>query len=255
MERSRRIGIHRYTEGQYNVSNDFLASETLVHLYSDDKKIASLLSTPTDLSELFIGHALSEGYGSFPNAEIRCEQNISGSIFLYIEQKLIPLHINRGVVSSSCGACNADGLEELIGNLPLFENEHQVARHEDYYHALESMRELQHGFAETGGMHAAALWNPKLGLRHISEDIGRHNATDKTIGKGLNSNSNFSEEALLLSGRCGWDIVAKAARAGVGTIVCIGACSSLAADTARVLGMRIYSFMKIQSNVGIGHVS
>ncbi len=103
-------------------------------------------------------------------------------------------------------------------------------------------------------MHAAALWNPNIGLRHLSEDIGRHNAVDKAIGSGLISGVSFEEEFLLLSGRCGWDLVAKAARSGIGTMVCIGACSTLAADTARSLGMRIYSFMKRESSVAIGLV-
>jgi FdhD protein len=117
------------------------------------------------------------------------------------------------------------------------------------------MKELQLGFIETGGMHAAALWNHQHGLRHLSEDIGRHNAVDKTIGMGLMAGVSFGEELLLLSGRCGWDLVAKAARSGIGTIVCIGACSTLAADTARSLGMRIYSFMKRESSVAIGPLS
>ncbi|NCG01386.1 MAG: hypothetical protein GWP25_06295 [Euryarchaeota archaeon] len=255
MERSRRMGIHRYSEGESKVSFDFLASETLVHLYSSNRKIASLLATPTDLTELYIGHTLCEGYGYFPDAVVACIENETGSLKITIDQELTVLEPNRGVVTSSCGACNVDGLDELIGNLPGFNSKHKAVLHEDYFEALESMRNLQSGFRETGGMHAAALWHPSHGLRHVSEDIGRHNATDKAIGKGILSNVEFSAETLLLSGRCGWDIVAKASRAGVGTVVCIGACSSLAADTARSLGMRIYSFMKSASNVGIGPIA
>jgi FdhD protein len=255
MERSRRIGIHRYSKGRSKIAEDHLASETLIHLYSGEQKIASLLGTPTDLTELFLGHACSEGYGQFRDAEIVCEQSRSGSINVSINQTITPAVSNQRVITSSCGACNADGLDELIGGLPLFAHPHLPIQHEILYAALESMKELQFGFIETGGMHAAALWNHHIGLHQLSEDIGRHNAVDKTIGRGLMAGISFDEEILLLSGRCGWDLVAKAARSGIGTIVCIGACSTLAADTARSLGMRIYSFMKRESSVAIGPVS
>jgi FdhD protein len=255
MERSRRIGIHRYSAGRSQLAEDQLASETLIHLHSDKNKIASLLGTPTDLKELFLGHACSEGYGCFPDAKIEAEQAMSGSVTVTIDQSMSPPDSIRGVITSSCGACNADGLEELMEGLPIYSHSHFAIQHHILYQALESMKTLQIGFTETGGMHAAALWNHQLGLRHLREDIGRHNAVDKTIGSGLIEGVTFDEELLFLSGRCGWDIVAKAARSGIGTIVCIGACSTLAADTARSLGMRIYSFMKRESSVAIGLVS
>ena len=255
MERSRRIGIHRYSAGRSQLAEDQLASETLIHLHSDKNKIASLLGTPTDLKELFLGHACSEGYGCFPDAKIKAEQAMSGSVTVTIDQSMSPPDSIRGVITSSCGACNADGLEELMEGLPIYSYSHFAIQHHILFQALESMKTLQIGFTETGGMHAAALWNHQLGLRHLREDIGRHNAVDKTIGSGLIEGVSFDEELLFLSGRCGWDIVAKAARSGIGTIVCIGACSTLAADTARSLGMRIYSFMKRESSVAIGLVS
>ena len=252
MGHSRRVGVHRYSDGATTVDSDLLASETLIHLYSDSKKIASLLGTPFDLNELFIGHALAEGYGVYSDAVISHEVSDSGSINLSINQKLTPKHSVERIVTSSCGACNSDGLDELTDNLPSFNGTHIPFSHDMIHQQLVEMKHNQIGFSQTGGMHAAALWSPDAMLKHLSEDIGRHNAVDKTIGKALLANDSFSTQYLFLSGRCGWDIVAKAARAGIGTIVCIGACSTLAADTARLLGMRIFSFMKSKSNVGIG---
>ncbi len=252
MGHSRRVGVHRYSEGKTAVDSDSLASETLIHLYSNSDKIASLLGTPTDLDALFIGHALAEGYGEYSNAEISQKVSDTGSINLYINQKLTPKHSVDRIVTSSCGACNSDGLDELSDNLAPFSGTHGYFSHDLIHQQLVLMKQNQSGFSQTGGMHAAALWSPSAMLKHLSEDIGRHNAVDKSIGKALIEGDSFVEQYLLLSGRCGWDIVAKAARAGIGTIVCIGACSTLAADTARLLGMRIFSFMKPNSNVGIG---
>ena len=252
MEHSRRIGVHRYIDGLSKVDSDLLACETLIHLYSDSKKIASLLGTPCDLSALFIGHALAEGYGSFANAQITEEVTESGSINLSIDQTITPGDSAERIVTSSCGACNGDGLDELTEGLPSFNGTHGRFSHEFIHEQLVQMKTNQSGFNETGGMHAAALWSPSSNTQYLSEDIGRHNAVDKAIGKALVDGESFDSQFLLLSGRCGWDIVAKAARAGIGTIVSIGACSTLAAETARLLGMRIFSFMKSHSNVGIG---
>ena len=88
-------------------------------------------------------------------------------------------------------------------------------------------------------------------LQFQSEDIGRHNAVDKVIGRGFNQ-INFNDSILLLSGRCGWDIVAKAARCNISNIASFGACSSLAASCARSLGITIHSFVKENNSVIIG---
>jgi len=88
-------------------------------------------------------------------------------------------------------------------------------------------------------------------ISYFSEDIGRHNAVDKVIGKSLDSGVS-SSHILLLSGRCGWDIVAKASRANIPVIASIGACSTLAADCARALGIKLYSFVKKSSHTIIG---
>ena len=254
MERSRRVGIHRYSNGIPAVDSDSLASETLLHLYSDGVKIASLLGTPTDLAELFIGHALAEGYGLHKDGKVSIERSDSGSLLLDLDKTLTPNPSAERIITSSCGACNADGLEELISQLPVFSGAHPRFTHTHLYEAFQSMKTQQIGFIETGGMHAAAMWTHESGLQHIAEDIGRHNAVDKCIGMSILSGQRLESSMLLLSGRCGWDLVAKAARSGIGTIVCIGACSTLAADTARSLNMRIFSFMKPKSCVGIGHL-
>ena len=119
--------------------------------------------------------------------------------------------------------------------------------------SFTSMRELQEGFQSTGGMHAAGITDSNYNLLYVMEDIGRHNAVDKVIGKALKDNIDISKSQLLLSGRCGWDIVAKASRCGVPNIVSIGACSSLAAKAARYTGVRLISFLKPDNAVIIGH--
>jgi FdhD protein len=95
----------------------------------------------------------------------------------------------------------------MSSSLPHFPGPHPIYSHEILFNAFDEMRSLQEGFQETGGMHAAGLWSAEEGLHCISEDIGRHNAVDKAIGSALLQNTDLTRQFLLLSGRCGWDLV------------------------------------------------
>ena len=241
------------------IETDELASEALIILKYNDTVIANLLGTPADIHELMIGHLACEGY-LIPDIEL-----IEESLFEIVlssksyHAKMSSQHnitnsdnSNR-VVTSSCGACNNEDLEQLISDLPLIEKDMRPVDFKSLNQSFTTMRELQQGFQSTGGMHAAGITDSNYNLLYVMEDIGRHNAVDKVIGKALKDNVDISNSQLLLSGRCGWDIVAKASRCGVPNIVSIGACSSLAAKAARYTGVRLISFLKPNNAVIIGH--
>ena len=149
--------------------------------------------------------------------------------------------------------CNSDGLEKLISDLPLIIKDQSKINFTSLNNSFHEMRDFQTGFQLTGGMHAAGLIDSDYNLLFVVEDIGRHNAVDKVVGKALKENISLSNCTLLLSGRCGWDIVAKASRSGIVNIASIGACSSLAAKAARYTGVRIISFVKNDNAVIIGN--
>ena len=113
------------------------------------------------------------------------------------------------------------------------------------------MREKQHGFHATGGLHAAGLLYDTHHVE-VREDIGRHNAVDKVIGAHLLQGQSSRPLALLLSGRCGWDIVAKASKINIPLIASIGAASSLATQAARESNITLVSFMRKEQAVVIG---
>jgi len=252
MSYGKRVGIHRFSRGISSIDTDILAHESLIHIYVNEVKITSLLGTPNQLKELFVGYLLAEGYGDFRSSSIATVEENELSFQVHGGGFLSKKSPSPGIVTTSCGACNSDNLFELNSEIPMFSSNHLEYIHGEVFQALQEMKTSQSGFKETGGMHAAALWNQYDGLRCLSEDIGRHNAVDKAIGTAALLDINLSEQFLLLSGRCGWDLVAKAARSGIGSIASIGACSSLAADTARQLGLRIFSFMKKDTCVIIG---
>ena len=258
MTQNVKIPISRWDGNKTVISSDKLARESLIVMYYNDVILSRLLGTPSDVRELFIGHLLSEGYLKksqileLANFESTLE---SGIHKLFLDGPKIDFkNFNQErIISSSCGACDTDGLEELIHDLPILEPDTSVVDLDKIVDSLNAMKLEQKGFNSTGGMYAAGLINYEYNLLLVKEDIGRHNALDKLIGAAVSENLEISESILLLSGRCGWDIVAKACRSGIRTIVSIGACSSLAAKTARSSGMRIYSFVKSNNAVIIGN--
>ena len=252
----RKIVVTKWQGDSNSISSDDLAVESVVALVYNDQRIATLLASPTDLDALLFGHLFCEGYLSRFSLVDRCDNytvtsnNDGYKITLSAEHPLAIKSRNSGITNTSCGACNLDGLDGIITDLPIVADK-LLFDNEILHVGLENMRRLQVGFSKTGGMHCAGLLTMHGELIYVAEDIGRHNAVDKVIGKSILDSS--SEKCiLLLSGRCGWDIVAKAARANISCIAAIGAASTLAVDCARQLGIQIYSFVRQNSATIIG---
>ena len=242
--------------GERVIQTDDVAIESLVKLSVNHEPLANLLASPENCEDLILGHLLAEGYITqsinIDKSDIITKVDDYGTILvdITIVNTVISSSTSLGITTTSCGACKLDGMELLVEGLPTVKSSNDFDHHA-IYHGLKEMSKNQIGFINTGGMHCAGLMSKDGTLQFHSEDIGRHNAVDKVIGRAFN-HINFNDSILLLSGRCGWDIVAKAARCNISNIASIGACSSLAASCARSLGIKIHSFVKENSSVIIG---
>ena len=151
----------------------------------------------------------------------------------------------RGLIAnSSCGLCGHASVEALSSQLtPLNATPLNV---EQLRQLPAQMRERQTLFSQTGGLHAAAIFNSQGELLACFEDIGRHNATDKAIGYCLCSGLLFTPEnlTLLVSGRASFEIVQKALRARIVTVAAVSAASSLAVALAHKNNLNLVGFLR-----------
>jgi len=146
--------------------------------------------------------------------------------------------------SSSCGICGKAALEDVEVHCAPIASGPRVAP--DVVRRLpEALRGAQRVFERTGGLHAAGLFAPTGKLLSAREDVGRHNAVDKVVGEALLVRAlPLSERVLQVSGRIGFEIVQKAARAGIPVIAAVGAPSSLAVDAGERLGVTLVGFVR-----------
>ncbi len=147
-------------------------------------------------------------------------------------------------VTSSCGVCgDGDGIGGMLdGLVPV--GQRMCLGREQFGRLMGAMRELQTVFDQTGGAHAAAVFDAGAGILALAEDLGRHNALDKVIGQCLLRGQSPAGCGVLLSSRLSLEMVCKAVRAGLEVVAAVSAPTSLAVETAERFGVTLCGFVR-----------
>ena len=233
-----------------NKIEDDLVVEAPLQININSEAYTVVMRTPDDDIELIRGLLFAEDiYKSKTNFEatIEKEENKIPSI---INVNISIENLGKGYLNkrtllsvSSCGICGKKELKdiEITGNKLGVKTKLNAAIIHEMFIKMYSFQET---FKKTGGSHAAAIFNKKNELLTIKEDIGRHNAVDKTIGSLLQENNLKSANYLLVSGRVSYEIVSKAFIAKIPIIVAVSGCSSLAVDFAKEFGICLIGFTR-----------
>ncbi|MFD1105974.1 formate dehydrogenase accessory sulfurtransferase FdhD [Sphingobium olei] len=219
-----------------------LAEERPVAIEFNGVGYAVLMATPADLADLVNGFALSERLAGPEERLLDVDLHpVAGGVVARatLSPERTPTLLERvrhRATDSSCGLCGIENLEQAMRPLPRVTNRSRADR-AAIFRALGALDDHQPLGRATGAAHAAALVDAQGAIRLVREDVGRHNAFDKLIGAmraaGVGWNGGFA----LLSSRCSYELVEKAALADCPMLVTISAPTRLAVERAEQAGL------------------
>ena len=241
--------IRRKENGEHECVTDEVAIEEPLEIRIWDRAIATTMRTPGNDEELAAGFLLAEAIvrqrADLQSLAASTENVIN--LELAPTVKFAPAAAQRfGTISSSCGLCGKTSIEFIRQQFPPIELPAAVKMPEATLLDLpDKLRAAQSNFARTGGIHAAGIFNFEGNALIVREDIGRHNAVDKAIGRAfLDELLPLDRHVLVVSGRSSLEIVQKALAAGIPIVAAVSAPSSLAINFARECGQTLIGFLR-----------
>jgi len=232
--------------------SDVLVREEPLEIRVRGKSVAVTMRTPGHDRELAAGFLLSEGIISRRDEIVEiapCLESDSSentlNVFVASSTEIDFARLTRHVfASSSCGVCGKASIESVHQHFSPVESSCSIAA-ETLTTLPDRMRAAQTTFSQTGGLHAAAIFDRQGNLLVLREDAGRHNAVDKVLGWGFLENKlPFDSHVLLVSGRASFEIVQKALAGRLPIIAAVSAPSSLAVEFARESNQTLAGFLR-----------
>jgi FdhD protein len=249
---SERVRIVRVREGSVSRVPDALAAEEPLEVRLGGEQVAVTMRTPGQDTELAVGFLLGEGIIRVDDVagavECRSDEGDGGVVDVRLRPGAVPLAgwQRNFYATSSCGICGKASIDAVRVAAPALPDPFAAVVDADVVTGLtETLRASQRVFDRTGGLHAAGLYGFDGTLGVVREDVGRHNAVDKTVGRSaLDGALPLSDRILLVSGRASFEIMQKALMAGVPFVAAVSAPSSLAVRLARESNMTLVGFLR-----------
>ncbi|MCC7465872.1 MAG: formate dehydrogenase accessory sulfurtransferase FdhD [Saprospiraceae bacterium] len=253
------VMIRRYKGGSFEDTSDLLAVEEPLEIRLEygplkqrkSKNISITMRTPGADEDLAVGFLFTEGIVRRATDVFSVkgwDENlvmVSLQPDFHFDLQKLERHF---YTSSSCGVCGKGSLEAVkttVSQECLLAGMPWSIQPEVIYSLPEKLRREQETFDVTGGLHACALFDREGNLLVLREDVGRHNALDKLIGHYLRKDQiPLNDHILMLSGRASFELLQKAAMAGIRCVCAVGAPSSLAVETAAEFGITLVGFLR-----------
>ncbi len=248
--------IRRKQDGLLEFQRDDLTVEEPLEIRIGRKTLATTMRTPGHDEELATGFLVSEGIVrkaeqiakiSRPDDSANHENIIVVELAAGMKLKLSSTK-RFGTISTSCGICGKNSIAAIRQNFPAIGSAKIRIDIETLLSLPELLRKHQGDFARTGGIHAAGIFDVDGELKVVREDIGRHNAVDKAIGRAfLDGLLPLNRHVLLVSGRASFEIMQKALAAGIPIVASVSAPSTLAMNFARESNQTLVGFLRTPS--------
>jgi FdhD protein len=238
-------------DGEASTTTDAIAVESPLTIVLDGDVLVTTMRTPGHDLELVSGWLVNESGVRRPDdissmgAFATHDDDAVDTVRVSLAAGVRPPRPRAFVTSSACGVCSADVLAAFDGPDGPLQTDGWTLPVGAIPALMEGMRDGQRMFDQTGALHAAALVSPTLEPLWVREDVGRHNAVDKVIGKALfDGRLPLTDHTLVVSGRISYEIVHKALTACIGAIVAVSGPTSLAIDLARAHGLVLAGFAR-----------
>jgi FdhD protein len=236
----------RWPAGGGEPSDDLLAVEAPLEIRVDGRPFAVTMRTPGNDLDLAVGYLFAEGVINGPDdlagiRPCRGEDAVRATLAPHVPAP----EARPAPVSSACGVCGATSTRHL----PAVEGTPRWTADPLQPEVLGSLPDLirsaQVNFRHTGGIHAAARCAPDGRVLDVREDVGRHNALDKLVGRAFTTNAlPLTDQIVVLSGRASWELLQKAVKAGAAVVAAVGAPSTAALEVAEAHGVTLVGFLR-----------
>lgn len=255
------VQVARWRAGDWRDDRDQVAAEEPLQLSLDGKPLSIVMRTPGNDLELALGllwaeqviRSLDDVARVRISAEAQEDERRVSLANDLVESNQVDVHLHKTAArrpersflsTSACGVCGATTVESLALDFAQLAPGPTVGARM-LPELSDRLREQQRIFESTGGLHAAGLFDERGELELLREDIGRHNAVDKVVGRALlDGRLPLARSVLAVSGRAGYEVVQKAVAAGIPILAAVGAPSSLAVATAERFGMTLVGFLR-----------
>ena len=205
----------------------------------------TIMATPSDIEALAVGFVYSEGLidGIDDVIEVSIKPELPNVVGVQVHDPT-QISVRRNmIVASSCGMCGTRNIDKMLSEIPACEQSLEINANL-LVEAGEKLKSMQQAFKVTGGTHAAGIFDSSGKIFAFAEDIGRHSALDKAIGKCLLGGLPMKCCAVALSGRVSLEMVTKSARAGIELIAAVSAPTSLAIEAAERWNITLCGFVR-----------